>query len=198
MDGYEVILADPPWKFRVRSRKGLSRSAENHYRTMPLDEIRALPVGSIAARDSVLFLWATSPCLEEALSVMSAWGFRYKTVGFCWVKLRPRCGGLFWCAQDLFAGLGYYTRSGMEVCLVGTRGKGLPRTSKGVRQVVMTPRGAHSVKPAEVRYRIEALYGERRRVELFARSRIPGWDAIGDAVDGRDIREVLGGEVASD
>ena len=83
---YEVIYADPPWAFRVRSEKGKGRSAECHYPTMKLEDICALPVREITAEDSILFMWATFPNLREAFDVIDAWGFTYKTVAFVWVK----------------------------------------------------------------------------------------------------------------
>src|SRR5947209_20325069 len=104
-------------------------------------------------------------------------------MAFTWVKTR---GG------TLHTGMGYHTRSNAEFCLLATRGKGLPRVRTDVHQVVISEVGRHSEKPAEVRRRIEALYGPRRRVELFARTEAPGWDALGDSIDGRDIREAIG------
>ena len=83
---YKVIYADPPWQYRVYSKKGRGRSAENHYHTMNIDDIRSLPVADIADDDCVLFLWITFPCLKEGISVMESWGFTYKTCGFNWVK----------------------------------------------------------------------------------------------------------------
>ena len=83
---YKIIYADPPWQYRVYSKKGKGRSAENHYHTMNIDDIRSLPVGEIADDDCVLFLWITFPCLKEGISVMESWGFTYKTCGFNWVK----------------------------------------------------------------------------------------------------------------
>ena len=182
---YEVVYADPPWPFRSWSRTTRGRNVQDYYRTMPLEEIEALPVGRIAARDSVLLMWTTGPFLDRAVGVIEAWGFRYKTIAFTWVKTTRSGTG------RLHIGNGYHTRSNSELCLLATRGKGLPRQSKAVHQVVISPVGRHSEKPAEVRQRIESLYGARRRIELFARSGNDGWDALGDALDGRDIREAL-------
>ena len=83
---YYVIYADPPWHYKLYSKKGEGRSAENHYHTMEIEDIRSLPVGNIAADDCILFLWVTFPCLLEGISVMESWGFTYKTCGFNWVK----------------------------------------------------------------------------------------------------------------
>lgn len=93
---YEVIYADPPWRFRVRTEKGKGRSAENHYPTMKLEDICKLPVKEIAADDSILFMWATFPNLKETFDVIDAWGFDYKTVAFVWVKQNKKSDSLFW------------------------------------------------------------------------------------------------------
>ena len=111
-----VILADPPWHYKVYSKKGAGRSAESHYPTMETSDIMALPVADIAAEDSALFLWVTFPCLQEGLEVLKAWGFEYKTVAFVWVKQNKKSSSLFW-------GMGYWTRSNVEMCLLGTRGQ---------------------------------------------------------------------------
>ena len=86
MKKYSIIYADPPWAYRTYSKKGQGRSAESHYPTMCIEDIKALPVGELAAKDCALFLWITFPCLCEALEVLTAWGFSYKTVAFVWVK----------------------------------------------------------------------------------------------------------------
>lgn len=170
---YSVIYADPPWKFRVRSRKGLSRSAENHYPTMRFSDITALPVGRLALPDSALFLWVPMPQLIEGLAVLNAWGFTYKTVAFTWAKQTKR-------ARVWHMGLGYWTRANCELCLLGTRGRPR-RVGKGVRQLVVAPVGPHSAKPPEVRDRIVALMGDVPRIELFAREMlIDGWDLWGN------------------
>ena len=87
---YGIIYADPPWQYKVYSKKGAGRSAESHYPTMSIEDIRALPVGELADRDCALFLWITFPMLLDALSVIKAWGFTYKTVAFAWVKQNKR------------------------------------------------------------------------------------------------------------
>jgi len=180
--GFEIIYADPPWPYKPWSRS-TGKHALDHYPTMSMADIMGLPVGDLAARDSVLLLWATGPFLDEAVRTIEAWGFAYKTVAFNWVKTR---GG------TLHTGMGYHTRSNAEFCLLATRGKGLPRVRTDEHQVVVSEVGKHSEKPEAVRQRIESLYGPRRRVEMFARSEVPGWDAMGDAIDGRDIREAMG------
>lgn len=175
MKKYKVILADPPWAFRAWSNKGMGRSAEQHYPTMGLEDIKALPVADLAAEDCVLFLWATFPMLKEALEVIDTWGFTYKTVAFTWVKENRKSPGLFW-------GLGYWTRANAEVCLLATRGSP-KRQSAAVHQVILSPVERHSKKPDEVQERIVTLMGDVSRVELFARQETPGWDVWGNEVE---------------
>lgn len=172
---YNLIYADPPWHFKTRSPKGEGRSASKHYPTMTLADIKRLRVQDIACPDSVLLMWATDPLLEVAFDVIKAWGFKYKTVGFYWVKENRRSPG--W-----FTGLGYYTRANPEVCLLATRGDGLPRFARDVRRLVVAPRGAHSAKPPEVSRRIERLFGDVSRIEMFARSKRRGWEVWGNEV----------------
>lgn len=174
MSGYQVIYADPAWSYRDRCNAG-KRGAAHKYQTMTDEEIYAMPVHRLAAPDSVLFLWATYPKLAEALRCISAWGFRYKTQGFTWIKMTRR--------GTPAIGMGHGTRANAELCLRAVRGKGLPRADAGVSSVILAPRGRHSEKPAETRDRIVRLYGDLPRVELFARQRIKGWDAWGNEID---------------
>lgn len=121
--------------------------AENHYPTMSTEELCALPVASLAAEDCALFLWATFPQLKEALRVIDAWGFRYKTVAFVWIKLNRK-------SFSWFTGLGFWTRSNAEVCLLATKGHPV-RRDKSVHQLIVSPVEAHSKKPDEARERID-------------------------------------------
>ena len=172
---YDVIYADPPWRFLTYSEKGKNRSAERHYPTMAKEDIKALPVKRISAKDSVLFLWVTAPCLIEGLELIKAWGFTYKTVAFAWVKQNKR-------NDKPFMGLGYYTRANAEYCLIATKGKVLKRQSRSVSSVIISHIERHSKKPDKVRKRIVELYGERPRIELFAREKADGWDCFGNEV----------------
>jgi len=172
---YSCILADPPWAYKVWSKKGTGRCAENHYPTMSLNEICALSVADIADKDCALFLWATFPNLPEAFEVIKAWGFTYKTVAFVWCKRNRKSPGFF-------TGLGYYTRANAEICLLATKGSP-KRVSKGVRQIIDTPIERHSQKPGVARDRIVELFGDIPRIELFARERVSGWDAWGNEVE---------------
>lgn len=180
---YKIIYADPPWQYRVYSKKGQGRSAENHYHTMNIKDIMALPVDKIADKDCILFLWITFPCLKEGIEVMERWGFKYKTCGFNWVKRNKK-------KNTYFMGMGFWTRSNSEVCLIGTKGQP-KRVSKSVPQICDARIMEHSRKPAEIRERIVELCGELPRIELFARDKVKGWDSLGDEMDGKDIREAL-------
>lgn len=169
---YGAILADPPWHFAVRSDRGEGRSATRHYNTMTLDDIKTLPVRHWAARDCALFLWAVDPMVPQAIDVMRAWGFTFKTIAFYWVKTN-RDG-------TPFTGMGYWTRANPEMCLLGTRGSP-KRQSKSVRRLLMAPRREHSRKPDEARDRIADLV-PGPYLEMFARQSATGWDSWGNQV----------------
>ena len=175
MKKYTVIYADLPWSYRVWSKKGAGRSAEAHYPTMSMEDIKALPVGELADRDCALFLWMTLPMLREAWGVLDAWGFTFKTVAFVWIKLNRQ-------ANTLFTGMGYWTRANAEICILATRGHP-KRQARNVHQVIVSHIEEHSKKPDEARRRIEALMGDVPRIELFARQYPPGWDVWGNEVE---------------
>lgn len=179
---YNILLIDPPWSYKDKATSG-ERGVEYKYSTMTDEELLSLPINDIAADDSVMFLWATFPRLEFALQLMSAWGFEYKTVGFLWCKKNKKADSWFW-------GMGNWTRANAEICLMGVKGKP-KRYSAKVHQLVTARIGEHSAKPTEVRDRIVELCGDLPRVEIFARETVPGWRAIGNAIDGEDIRDVL-------
>jgi len=168
---YGVIYADPPWEYRCGGNGG----ARRHYPLMKTQDICTLPVGNLADRDCVLFLWATCPNLPEAFEVIKAWGFTYKTVAFCWVKRNK-------ISPSWFVGMGHWTRANAEVCLLATKGKP-KRVSKSVRQVIDTPIERHSKKPDVARERIVELMGDIPRIELFAREKADGWDVFGNEVE---------------
>lgn len=152
---------------------------------MSVEDIKSIPVSSIADDGAVLFLWATYPNLREALEVVKAWGFEYKTVAFTWVKTSTK-------KNVPIIGCGYWTRANAEICLLATKGKNYPRrVNAGVRQLVVAPQMKHSAKPVEVRERIVELLGDLPRIELFARERCEGWDYLGLDLDNTDIRVSL-------
>jgi len=169
---FGVILADPAWVYTLHcgeTRK--HRTAQRHYDTQSLDDIRRMPVGELAATNCTLFLWCVLPSLPDALELIAGWGFTYKTVGFVWVK-QNRSG------NGLFMGLGNYTRANAELCLIATRGNP-KRLHADVHQIVLAPVGEHSAKPEEVRKRIERLY-RGAYLELYARRVAPGWTTWGN------------------
>ena len=178
---YQIIYADPPWQYKVWSRKSNSRSAESHYRTMNIEDIINLKgfINEISDENCILFIWVTYPCLKEGLKVIEQWGFQYKTCGFTWVKKNKKSNSWFW-------GMGYWTRANSELCLIATKGK-IKRISKKVHQIIDTPIEEHSRKPAIVRDKIIELVGDLSKIELFAREKVPGWDAWGNEIES-DIR----------
>ena len=181
---YQIIYADPPWKYQ---NGGVPQGGvDAQYETMTLSEIKNVwsdyEIGSIAD-DAVLLLWATFPQLQEALEVIKAWGFTYKTLGFSWLKVNKDGSPFF--------GVGYYAKSNQEVCLLGVKGKAhsLVKSNK-VSSVIVTPKTRHSEKPAIVRDKILQLFGDLPRIELFARQKTEGWDVWGDEVE-NDIKPTL-------
>lgn len=160
---YPVIYADPPWRYE--HAESMSREIENHYPTMTLEDICALPVASIATEDAILFMWATSPKLREAMDVLEAWGFTYRT---CAIWAKPQIG------------MGYYFRQQHELLLVATKGDmptPLPASRPG--SVVTADREEHSAKPEAFYEIIEGMY-DLPRIELFARNAREGWAAWGN------------------
>jgi len=166
---YQIILADPPWSYNDKAAAG-KRGASFKYPTMSVDEICALPVRDIAADNCVLFLWVTPPFVFEAAKVIEAWGFTYKTKAFTWVKYTEN--------GKLFFGMGNWTRSNSEDCLLAIRGKP-KRQDAGVPQIIRSRVLNHSVKPPETRDRIVRLMGDLPRIELFARQKVDGWTSWG-------------------
>lgn len=182
---YQVIYADPPWSYGDKgfgkrpddvTVKGSFAPEAGRYSTMSLAEIENLgeKIKDIADIDCALLLWATSPLLPEAFRVISAWGFKFKTVAFCWSKITS--------TGKEVANLGQWTMGNIELCLLATKGspKRLDRT---VRQLVVAERSEHSKKPKEVRQRIEKIFGGVPKVELFARQTSVGWDVWGNEVE---------------
>lgn len=194
--GFSLIMADPPWASDLWSEKGYAKAPEGQYATMPLDQIMALPVELLAAPDCLLWLWAINPQLPQALTVMAAWGFTFKTAG-TWVK-RTRHG-------KVNMGTGYILRSANEPFLIGTRGS--PKTTRATRSAVIShgegfsdatdcadffcPFGTvtieatvreHSRKPDEAFRACEELMPDVRRIELFSRESRPGWTSWGNEV----------------
>ncbi len=179
---YRVLYADPPWNTQTWSAKGQGRHAVQHYDVMNLQAIIDLgpEIQRIAGPDSHLFMWTTSAHLQQAFGVMDAWGFRFSSMGFVWVKLKAH-PQLFWDKTSFFVGMGKTTRKGSEFCLLGRRGRP-KRNSASVREVVFAPVGRHSQKPAEVYDRIEE-YSNGPYLELFGRAVPATWSAIGNELE---------------
>jgi site-specific DNA-methyltransferase (adenine-specific) len=179
---YSVLLADPPWAYHDPMDKDNHwGGAINHYETISTDELcefkmeiggeeKSIP--DIMETDSVLLLWTTAPMVPDALRVMQAWGYTYKTVAFTWVKKDAN--------GKPTIGLGSYTRSNAEFCLLGVRGKGIPRMKSDIASLVESKKLPHSEKPPIVRDRIRYLFGDVPRLELFARQKVKGWDSFGN------------------
>jgi len=155
---------------------------------MTIEDIAALPVKQIATTDCSLFLWATWPMFLEALAVIEAWGFKYKTAAFVWTKAHAGQVEMFRDDIETVMGMGYWTRANSEPCLLATRGRP-KRLAADVRQGIIAPRREHSRKPEGIHARIERLVAGPY-VELFARERRPGWDAWGNEVDKFSSAEV--------
>lgn len=176
MQLYEIIYSDPPWSYRGRKQFGFagdvgidSGGAVMHYETLQVKEICKLNVKNISAENCLLFIWVPNPLLPDGLEVIQAWGFKYATIAFIWYKQRTNPG--------------YYTMSECEVCYVAKKGKiPFPRGSRNERQFIEQLRGKHSAKPAEVRNRINKMFPSQKKIELFARERVEGWDAWGNEI----------------
>lgn len=179
---YSLIYADPPWDYKDKKCNGAVS-----YRTTATGKLSDLRIGEITDKNAMLVMWVTAPFLEEAFALIKAWGFKYKTCVFTWVKVNKS-------DDQPICGLGRYTRSSCEWALLATKGKPLPRVSKGVRQIIedwgdsgevfRLPREGHSVKPAEFRDRLLELFGDVPRLEMYARAATPGWDVYGDEAPG--------------
>jgi len=171
---YQIIYADPPWDYCFG--KTSNRRVSNHYDVMDYKDIAKIPVNTIADDNSVLLIWSTFPKLNEVFTVIESWGFVYKTGLFTWIKKNKKSDSLFW-------GMGNYTRSNAEICLLAVKGKLLPRFSHGVHSVIFSHIEKHSKKPDEARKRIIELFGNSvSRIELFARQKVEGWDCWGNEI----------------
>jgi len=158
---YPVIYADPPWQY---SNSGFAQSAENQYPTMATPDICLLPVKTKITTNAVLLLWATNPLLEDAMRVIAAWGFEYKT-NFVWTK-EQHMGGFYCLGQH-------------ELLLVAVRGSALPKSRTLVGSHLKYPRGKHSAKPHELYELIERMY-DGPYLEMFARNTREGWASFGN------------------
>lgn len=198
-DYYNIIYADPPWSYTRTIGNGTIRrtDGESHYPTMSVDSLRQIGyhVQRISRKNSALLLWATLPNLPAALQVMESWGFKYKTCWCTWVKTNKA-------GNKPFFGVGYYTRSNAELCLLGVKGKiasfknlvedevrdGNPNA---LSSICIEPPRQHSRKPSIVRDNIVTFFGDVPRIELFAREQSPGWCVLGNQSDKYNEQELL-------
>ncbi|MFA5152554.1 MAG: MT-A70 family methyltransferase [Clostridia bacterium] len=172
---YKIIYADPPWSYR--NMGNIQATANAHYNTMRNNDICAMGgvINDIVDDNCILFLWATFPKIQEALDVIKSWGFEYKTVGFTWIKKNKNGSNFF--------GVGWYTKSNAEVCLIGVKGKA-PKISNSVSQIIETVRERHSQKPKIVKEKIVEFCGDVPRLEMFARTKEnDGWHYWGNEVE---------------
>lgn len=170
-DKYQIIYADPPWQYGNTATRA---NAESHYPTMSIEELCKLDIEGMSADNAILFMWVTPPLLPEIWPIFSAWGFEYKTVAFFWGKQNN--------SGTKYLGIGNYTRSNVEMCTIAKRGKGLERVEKSISNLHMANRLKHSEKPHKFRELIEQMYGKVNRIELFARTKSPGWNVWGNEV----------------
>lgn len=168
---YQIIYADPPWVYQDKS-KSHGGGAESHYICTPTSEMCDWNIP--ADKDSVCLMWCTYPQLEDGLTLMRSWGFKYKTVAFTWVKVNKN--------GSVYMGMGRHTRANAEICLLGVKGNGVKRVNAGIYNTQIHGREKHSKKPDAFRKDIEKLYGDVPRIELFARNRTDGWDVWGNEV----------------
>lgn len=166
---YRVIYADPPWSYG-NTQPDYHTEQRDHYPVMSMRDICALPIATISEDNAVLFLWVTSPILEESFEVIRSWGFKYKA-SFVWDKIKHN--------------MGHYNSVRHEFLLICTRGSGTPEVAKLFDSVVSEERTTHSQKPSVFYEIIETLYPSGKRIELFARNVRIGWDAYGHQADVR-------------
>ena len=175
---YNIIYADPPWNY-VDKMTRHSFSLEHEYPTMKKEDIWDMGeiIKKISHKDCILFIWITNPCLLEGIETIKKWGFKYKTLAFCWNKKTKH-------GKDV-SNLGRWTMGNVELCFLAAKGKP-QRICKNIKQLVIAERTKHSKKPDCVRERIVELMGDLPRIELFARQTVEGWDCWGNEVGGED------------
>lgn len=195
---FSLVLADPPWAFRTFNQARRTptqkkfREAEDHYPTMTIDEMAQIPVADVVDRNALLAVWVVGSHADVSHELAAAWGFdRFVTDLFYWTKQKLRFADQI----DMFTGdiappkmsMGYHTRKQIEPCYLFARGKGLPVLNHDVRQLIVAPPAEHSRKPAEQYDRLERLYGDVPRIELFARNGRTGWQSWGNEVGKYDV-----------
>lgn len=178
---YRVIYADPPWNYGSKSAVNNTKGSEHkplsdHYSTMSLNELKQLPIKSMTKDDAACFMWVTDSHLDEAIEIFKAWGFKYKTIAFNWVKTTSK--------GNYCKNVAPWTMKSSEICLLGTKGAMTKyKEANNIESLVIAERTKHSRKPEEVRKRIEQLFGDQNKLEMFARKSSDGWDVFGNEVD---------------
>ena len=175
---FDIVYADPPWSHWGDANK--MAAAGKHYSLMDDDDLFRLPVKKLFKESGAAFIWATCPRLDLAIHTIEKWGLHYRGVSFVWVKTRQ--DGKIIGAQGIPPTA---TKPTTELCLLATtcrRGRPFKLLDSAVRQVVLAPRGRHSEKPHQIRNEIVKLYGDRPRIELFARQKSDGWSVWGNEV----------------
>lgn len=183
MKRYRVLYIDPPWYYyggynrrRIKIRPP--------YPTMKFEELASLPIREIADNNCALFMWATGPQMNQAIHLIERWGFHFTTVAFVWIKTTSKANTIRYTPA-------YWTMANAEYLLFAKKGRP-KRNQANVKQILFAPLGKlHSAKPPIVRDRIVDLVKDGPRLEVFARTKAPGWDAIGNEIDGLDIRIAL-------
>lgn len=175
MKKYDVIYCDPPWDYKGQTQHSGKKSsdtggANSHYNTVKLEDLKELDIPSISEDNCLMFMWTSSPHLDQAIALLEAWGFKYTTIGFVWDKVNVNPG--------------FYTMSQCEICIIGKKGKiPIPRGSRNVRQFLSKKRTKHSEKPTEFRDRIAEMFPKQNKIELFARNKTEGWDFWGNEIE---------------
>ena len=185
MKKYNVIYADPAWKYNKGVFQDNGRSDRLlPYQTMSIEEIKALPINTISDKDCACFMWVTDSHLKQGIEVLEAWGFKYKTIAFIWKKITNK--------GNTCATVGAWTMKNCEICLLGTKGNMLKyKVSNNTFQLIEAERTVNSKKPMETRIKIDSIFPNLPRIELFARQKVEGWDAMGFDVDGKSIQESI-------
>jgi len=176
---YKIIYADPPWQFGSKAYQDSNRTMlkleETQYDTMDIETLKKLPINNIADEDCICFMWVTDSHLKEGIEVLESWGFKYKTIGFNWIKK--------YASGSFCVNFAPWTLKSWEICLIGIKGTmGKYKQVNNIQGLIIAERTKHSKKPNEVRSRIDKLFGDIPKIELFAREKVEGWDAWGNEV----------------
>lgn len=178
---YRIILADPPWAYSSKSAVNNSSGSEikklsEHYESMSLQDLKRMDISSLTEKDACCFMWVTDSHLKEGIELMEKWGFKFKTIAFTWVKTTNK--------GNYCVNVAPWTLKSTEICLFGTKGAMTKfKKHNSIHNLVFAPRGRHSAKPEKVRENIELMFGDQKRLELFARVSSPGWDVFGNEVE---------------